>query len=240
MFLTINKKSVIFFCIALCVVIITIFVFAMLSKPTSSPMYKYTIVIDAGHGGIDGGVVGVSGEVKESDLNLEYALRLGEYFESMNVNVVYTRTTKDGLYSAFSKNKKTDDMKARQEIIKNAKPDLVLSIHQNGYISSDQRGITAFYNPKIKGSKILAEFMQERFKKNIEYARREALVGDYYILNCTNYVGVLVECGFLTSEEDEKLLISDEYKDKVCYQIFTSVVGYLIENDIILEDMNVV
>jgi len=240
MFIAINKKSVIIFCLLLCVVIVFVLVVSIMTKPASTPMYEYTIVIDAGHGGIDGGVVGVSGETKESDINLEYALRLGEYFESMSVNVVYTRTTKDGLYSAFSDNKKADDMKERQKIIEKAKPDLVISIHQNGYISPNQRGITAFFNPKIEASKQLATIMQDRFKENIEHARSEALAGDYYILNCTNYVGVLVECGFLTNAEDEALLKTKEYKEKVCYQIFSSVIKYLVMNDILLEDLNAV
>lgn len=233
MFIAINKKSVIIFCLLLVLIVVFVLVFSIMSKPVSTPMYEYTIVIDAGHGGIDGGVVGVSGETKESDINLEYALRLGEYFESMRVNVVYTRTTKDGLYSAFSDNKKADDMKVRQKIIADAKPDLLISIHQNGYISDEQRGITAFFNPKIDGSRQLATIMQDRFKENIEYARQEALAGDYYILNCTNCVGVLVECGFLTNSEDEALLKTNEYKDKVCYQIFSSVVKYLVINNYI-------
>ena len=195
---------------------------------TVTPVYDYVIVIDAGHGGIDGGVVGASGQTKESDINLEYALCLATYFNSMNCKVVQTRTTQDGLYSMFSTNKKMDDMKKREEIINNAEPDIVISIHQNGFVLENQRGIGTFFNPNVEGSQELAEFMQSRFQATFEYARVSALAGDYFILNCSPYNSVLVECGFLTNPEEEILLNTEEHKLKVCYQIFCSIIGYLI------------
>ncbi len=225
-----KKKNVII--LALCIIaVLTVSLGSYFIQVNANrPIYDFTIVIDAGHGGIDGGVVGYSGETKESDINLEYALCLESYFKSLNINVVQTRKTKDGLYGAFSSNKKIDDMKKREQIIDEANADIVISIHQNGYILPDQRGICAFFNPNVQTSQDLATYMQDVFKENLDNARQEALAGDYFILNCTDRTSVLIECGFLTNPDDEKLLNTTEYKEKLCYTIFSAVVGYLIEN----------
>ena len=225
-----KKKNVII--LALCIIaVLTVSLGSYFIQVNANrPIYDFTIVIDAGHGGIDGGVVGYSGETKESDINLEYALCLESYFKSLNINVVQTRKTKDGLYGAFSSNKKIDDMKKREQIIDDANADIVISIHQNGYVLPDQRGICAFFNPNVQTSQDLATYMQDVFKENLDNARQEALAGDYFILNCTDRTSVLIECGFLTNPDDEKLLNTTEYKEKLCYTIFSAVVGYLIEN----------
>ncbi len=229
MYCVFKKRNIIFVVIAI-IITISASLGGYFISSSSKPIYDFTIVIDAGHGGIDGGVVGVSGNTKESDINLEYAMCLESYFKSLNINVVQTRKTNDGLYGAFSENKKLDDMKKREEIITSANADIVISIHQNGYILPNQRGICAFFNPKVETSKNLAVFMQDVFKERLDNARKEALSGDYFILNCTDRTSVLVECGFLTNPEDEKLLVTTAYKEKVCYSIFTAVVGFLVEN----------
>lgn len=219
--------------ILLCVLVLSVFsvgLFTLKDKSVSTPITQYTVVIDAGHGGIDGGVVGASGETKESDVNLAYSLCLGAYFEGLNFNVVYTRKDDNGLYSEFAKNKKVDDMKKREKIINNAKADLVISMHQNGFTLPDQRGITAFYKINHESSKQLADCIQDRFKCKIEHARKEALAGDYFILNCSNTTSVLIECGFLTNPEEEVLLKQSDYMNKVCHEIFSACVMFFVEN----------
>ena len=220
--------------IIISVLLISVFIVSLgtyfIQVSANRPLYDFTVVIDAGHGGIDGGVVGYSGLTKESDINLEYALCLESYFKALNINVVQTRTTKDGLYGALSGNKKLDDMKKREEIINSANADIVISIHQNGYILPDQRGICAFFNPKVDTSKDLACFMQDVFKNSLDNARQEALAGDYFILNCTDRTSVLVECGFLTNPDDELQLVTNDYKEQLCYTIFSAVVGYLVKH----------
>ena len=105
-------------------------------------LIDFTVVIDAGHGGIDGGVVSANG-VKESSLNLAYAKTLGQLFEQSGFNVVYTRTTEDGLYGLPTQGFKRRDMQARKNIVDKTCPNLVLSIHMNkfsaGYRSGRQR-----------------------------------------------------------------------------------------------------
>lgn len=210
-----------FICMFLCVFI----------NPTSqvdTPLLKYTVVIDAGHGGIDGGVIGYSEKTCERDINLDFALKLGALFNGLDCTVVYTRENQNGLYDESAKNKKVDDMKKRIEIINKNNANLVISIHQNGYTLPDQRGIMAYYKTGQEASKNLAQVLQNRFIKNLPYARSEALAGDFFILNECNALCVLIECGFLTNPEEEKLLSSSDYQDKVCFEIFTGCVQYLV------------
>lgn len=198
------------------------------TKEVNTPLKKYCVVIDAGHGGIDGGVVGYSGKTNERDINLIITKKLGSLFNAMGFKVVYTRVNENGLYDSNATNKKADDMKKRIQIINNANADLVISIHQNGYTLPSQRGITAFYKSGQDASKNLADTLQNRFKENIEYARSEALMGDYYILNECKSMCVLVECGFLTNPEEEILLQDEKYQQEICFEIFSGCIQYLV------------
>lgn len=195
-------------------------------QTTTSPQTKYTIVIDAGHGGIDGGSVGKTTKVSESSLNLEYARCLKKMLSDFGFNVVMTRENENGLYSPLAQNKKKDDMKKRKEIIEKSNADFVISIHMNSYTSSSV-GAQVFYGKDNEPSKVLAQSIQDYFIKNLSEARHEIKIGDYYILNAINVPSVLVECGYLSNPKEEKLLISDEYKKEVCYSILLGVLNYL-------------
>ena len=105
---------------------------------TSATISEYTVVIDAGHGGIDGGVVGSRG-VKESDINLNMASTLQKQLESIGYGVVMTRTSKDAL-----NNIKRLDMQARKDIIVKASPVAVISLHVNKFSDSSRRGAPVF------------------------------------------------------------------------------------------------
>lgn len=186
-----------------------------------------TVVIDAGHGGIDGGCVGTLEGSNERELNLLYANTLKRYLEEYGIRVVMTRTTTDGLYSSFSTNRKKDDMAKRKEIIENAKPDVIISIHMNSFPLKSSRGAHVFYNPDREVSKKLGESIQSVLYSSLAYAQKEAGVGDYYMLTCTNVPAVIVECGFLSNPEEEILLLSPEYREKVCYAILCGIIKYL-------------
>ena len=93
---------------------------------------RWCVVIDAGHGGIDPGKVGINGEL-EKDLNLKIAMKLKMFLEASDVKVVMTRTTDTGLYDENASNKKVQDMKQRIQIIEEAQPQVAVSIHQNSY-----------------------------------------------------------------------------------------------------------
>lgn len=193
----------------------------------ASPKPEYTIVIDAGHGGIDGGSVGRITGKDESFLNLEYAKSLKARLEEYNINVVMTRENLNGLYDLFASNKKKSDMARRKEIILSSHADMVVSIHMNSFPRASSRGAQVFYRPDDPASKLFADSIQEVFVKELPKARRTSQKGDYFILNCSNVPSVIVECGFLSNVEEEALLVTEEYREKVTEAIFVGIINYL-------------
>lgn len=231
MFFVIKKKWLIaIVCSILLCLSLTIFFITLSAKSVNSYSVqnaKYTIVIDAGHGGIDGGSVGKTTNAIESELNLAYAKTLASQLNQMGINTILTRSDENGLYDENAKNLKKSDMKKRKQIIENAKPNLVVSIHMNSFSSSRARGAQTFYKKDNEQGKVLAECIQKQLKSNIEYATSPSKVGDYYILNCTELPSVLVECGFLSNPEDEKLLSSKDYQNKICYSVLSGIIAFL-------------
>lgn len=112
-----------------------------------------TVVIDAGHGGVDGGAVGINTGVKESDLNLKLARELQSQFHAAGFAVVMTRRDENGLYGNLSEGYKRRDMQRRREIILEANPVLVLSIHLNKYSQEYRRGAQVFFEPRKRRGK---------------------------------------------------------------------------------------
>ena len=190
--------------------------------------HKTTVVIDAGHGGIDGGVSGISTGVKESFLNLEYSKCLYEILSEAGFDAVLTRPTGAGLYGTTAKGFKKRDMKKRKEIIEKANADLVVSVHMNYCEIRSRRSAQTFYKKGHAGSERLAFCVQGKINEMTETVKKTSpLVGDYYILNCTEIPSVLVECGFLSNTEDERLLLTEEYRLTLCYAIYTGIASFL-------------
>lgn len=223
--LTIKRRTIIIFlCVLVCLVMIG--VYFGLKTTSAQPNIKPTIVIDAGHGGRDGGAVGKTTGVTESLLNLQFALKLKDLCENYNFNVVLTRKDMNGLYSAFATNKKKSEMQKRQEIIESANPDVVISLHMNSFPVSSSRGAQVFYAEGNESGKVLGESVQNALHDEIDYAKSVAKVGDFYVLNCTEKAGILVECGFLSNAEEEILLQQEDYQEKFCYAILYGILTY--------------
>lgn len=186
----------------------------------------YTIVLDAGHGGRDGGSVGINGTI-EKEINLEYVILLKDKLVEKGYRVELTRKNNDGLYSEFAKNKKTSDMRARMNIIKNANPNLVISIHMNSFSDKLVNGAMAYYRKGDSASKICADLIQKSLATYCYAKGDSGKVGDYYLLNASYYTAVLIECGFISNPEEERLLNSKEYKTKLVDAICKGVLLYL-------------
>lgn len=193
---------------------------------TTTEKINYTIVLDAGHGGIDGGSEGVVSGVKESELNLKVTKKLEKLLNTFGFNVVLTRTNADGLYSQLATNKKQDDMKKRKEIIQKSKPNMVVSIHMNSFPNKHERGAQVFYQVGEETSKQLAQTIQNEMIKNLVEAREFCNHSDLYILQCTKNPSVVVEGGFLSNPEEEALLITDEYQAKLAYSVFCGILKF--------------
>lgn len=187
------------------------------------------IVLDAGHGGIDGGVVGKKTGIKESDLNLAIVYKLKTELEELGFEVVLTRKTEAGLYDTAAKGFKKRDMQKRKEIIERVNPSMVLSIHQNFYPSQVTRGGQVFYDGKNERSKKLALLTQQ--KLNELYAQegtkgRNATSGEFFMLSCSDCPSVIVECGFLSNERDEALLTDEGWQKKLAKTLALGVLAY--------------
>lgn len=200
--------------------------FALVSSASSSR--KMTVVIDAGHGGVDGGVVGITTGTKESDVNLEMSRALQTAFEEAGFSVVQTRPTEAGLYGAATAGYKKRDMQERARIIGESSPVLVVSVHQNFFPLSSRRGAQVFFRESSAASKSLAVRIQDALNGMPECVKKtQALKGDYYILNCSEYPSVIVECGFLSNAEDEALLLQSDYRKKLSYAIVAGALNFL-------------
>ena len=214
--------------IALAVIITFGVCFFALARTAAANTQRLTIVIDAGHGGIDGGVVGRVSGVKESDINLSISRCLQKEFEEAGFRVVQTRPTEAGLYGTATAGYKKRDMQKRAEIIQENAPALVISVHQNFFSMTSRRGAQVFFRNDSSSSRTLACAIQTAFNEMPETAKKySALAGDYYVLNCSDYPSVIVECAFLSNPEDEALLITQDYQKKVASVIAQGALSYL-------------
>ncbi len=212
------------------IVVIIVFVllttsYAQIVNHVSAGYNGITIVLDAGHGGRDGGSVGVNGTI-EKEINLEYTMLLKNKLVNAGYKVVLTRKNDDGLYNELATNKKQSDMNKRMEIIKKANPNLVVSIHMNSFALSSAKGAVTYHKQNDEASKECADLIQKALNQECEARFKESKVGDFYMLNCSYYTSVLIECGFLSNSEEERLLNTQEYKDKVTDAIFKGIVLY--------------
>ncbi len=211
--------------------------FGVLSPPkalnTSADGYKYsTVIIDAGHGGEDGGTSSASGLV-EKDINLELAFILKEKLEAKGVHVILTRDTDRLLYDRnadYQGRKKKLDMAARLEIINNTEDCIFISLHMNAFSDSRYSGLQVWYSDQNPNSQSLANIIQSDIKTNLQpnNNRKTKSAGtSIYLLSNSSCPAVLVECGFLSNAAEAKLFESAEYKDALAGQLCDSVIQFL-------------
>ena len=222
-FLTIKKKTIV---AVLCVCLILASVISVVAIETSSmPKPEYTIVIDAGHGGRDGGAIGSSG-VTESELNLKYAKELKSLCEDFGIGVVMTRSDMNGLYDESAPNKKKSEMERRKNIINTSNADLMISIHMNSFPLPSSSGAYVFYANGSDEGYSLGKSVQTSLCQSFDNAREYVSVGDYFVLNYSSIPSVLVECGFLSNPQEEANLKSDDYCQKFCYSLLVGILSY--------------
>lgn len=188
---------------------------------------KKVIVIDAGHGGKDPGKIGIDGQI-EKEINLQIAEILKVFLEMDGFEVIMTRTDDNGLYDEDASNKKVQDMKRRIQMIEEADPLLVVSIHQNSYPEAYVKGGQVFYYGTSTDSKSLAETIQKQLKELDPENHREAKANtSYYLLKKTSKPIVIVECGFLSNPDEAQKLSDEHYQEKLAFKIFMGIVQEL-------------
>ena len=185
---TVHNKTTIRIMAALLIMVSVYFLAYQRVRQTSSDQIiskkKPCVVIDAGHGGKDPGKVAINGAL-EKDINLEIAIKLQQFLELEDVEVILTRESDAGLYDENASNKKVQDMKRRVEIIEQASPVLTVSIHQNSYHEEYVHGAQTFYYENSEQSKVLAEKIQQMLLKDVDSEnKRVAKSNDsYYLLS---------------------------------------------------------
>lgn len=188
-----------------------------------------TIVIDPGHGGIDGGKQAGDGTL-EKDINLSISLKLKEKLEKKGIHVVMTREKDCGLYAETDRNKKVADLQQRCKIMNDSHADYAVSIHQNSYSTAGVKGAQVFYYAKSEDAKNLAETLQEeladRLDKNNKRKAKENK--SYYILLHTDCPSVIVECGFLSNPEEAELLKSDRYQEEIAEAVCKGIISKVL------------
>ena len=197
--------------------------------PVSSEPFG-TVIIDAGHGGMDGGATSDSGTL-EKELNFEISLLLRDVLQASGVQVILTRDCDEMLdCNAKGGSRKTRDLRARVEIAE-ANPDaLFVSIHMNKFPSASVSGVQLYYSPNNPESEVLAQMIQSSVKSLLQPDNNRPLKAadsKIYVLHRTKNPAVLVECGFLSNYEEEQLLLDNVYRHKLTLTIAASIIEYL-------------
>lgn len=216
------KEKGCFVCVVLLMLVGAFFSFRGIHAVICMTEKNKVIVIDSGHGGNDPGKVGAAG-TKEKDLNLAIAKKVRDKLTKAGFQVIMTREEDVCLADSGSTNKKRVDMERRIQIIEKSNPMLVISIHQNSYSSSEVRGAQTFYHKESEKSKEWAEQLQGELISQVDPANKRTAKADssYYLLKKSSCPCVIIECGFLSNQEEEKNLNSDLYQEKIASSIAT-------------------
>ncbi len=189
------------------------------------------IVLDAGHGGLDSGAVGKSG-LLEKDVNLSVVKHLREMLEMSGFQVVVTRDEDISIYDAGVegiRNQKLSDMDNRLEIVQSYPDSIFLCIHQNNYTDPAYFGGQMFYNENNPDNCTLAQIMQNRFAALQEGNDREIKLSgnELFLLKDNKNPSLMIECGFLSNPEEEALLATTEYQQKIAFSIYCGVLEFI-------------
>ncbi len=195
-----------------------------------------TVIIDAGHGGFDGGTSAMDGTV-EKDLNLQIALKLNSLLGSMGVNTIMTRTDDSGTNDASAstiRQKKISDIKNRLKIIENNPDAIFVSIHQNHFSQSKYSGAQVFYSKNNPLSEKLAESVRYNLITVLQPDNSREIKqsgSEIYLLHHSAVPSVMVECGFLSNKEETEKLKDENYQRKLAFTVAMGIVDYLNQTE---------
>lgn len=184
---------------------------------------EYTVVLDAGHGSSDSGKVGING-VLEKDINLSISKKTKKYLEKKGICVIMTRNKDESLAEGEKGNRKVQDMKARVKRINDTKPDLAVSIHQNSYHEESIHGAQVFYYEHSESGEKDARILQEALLAvDPDNTRQVKANTTYYLLKRTEVPILIVECGFLSNQEEAEKLASEDYQKEIAKAIANGI-----------------
>ena len=209
------------------VIFVFLFLFLiMYSYPVRAdlPLQGKVIAIDSGHGGLDPG--SLYKDIYEKDITLSIGKYLEKYLSEMGATVIMTRTSDDDLSNGVKNHRKKADFDERIKIINQKIVDMYVSIHLNYLTDTRYYGAQVFYN---KNNEELAKSIQEYLNKNTNTDREvKRIPTSTYMYDKLNTNGVLVECGFLSNENERNKLLTDEYQDSLADSIYEGIYQYYL------------
>lgn len=234
----INKKLL----ITTSLLLIPVILICIFSVPKSDSIFtnadttsKPTIILDAGHGGFDGGAVAEDGTV-EKDINLKISLFLYDFLNTAGYNVIMTRqtdTSTEDTQNDKIPSRKKSDLENRLKLMKKYPQAVFVSIHLNKFTTSAASGSQVFYSGKTQDSKVLGEDIQKSIVSLLQpennRVNKQATSSTYLLYNAT-IPAVLVECGFLSNHAELELLKSEEYQKKLSFCVFCGITEFFSKN----------
>ena len=196
---------------------------------------KVTIVLDAGHGGEDGGAE--ANGLVEKDLNLDITLRVATLLREQGVNVVLTRDSDILLYdknSDYEGKKKYQDVRKRLEIAKEQENPVLVSIHMNYFSQTKYSGLQVWYSKNDASSKFLANLIQSNVKNELQPNNKRVTkeaTSSIFLLHNATFPAVLIECGFLSNPDEARALGDANYRQKLANTIFRAIMTYISQNN---------
>jgi N-acetylmuramoyl-L-alanine amidase len=196
------------------------------------PVMNKTIILDAGHGGIDPGSLTDDESIKEKDINLLITLKLKELLESSGALVFLTREEDVSLYEEQEgktiREKYNENLRNRKQMIKDVNADMFISIHLNKFQEAKYYGAQTFYPSGSEESKQIANYIQKELKRVVDDTNNREIKGtqDIYLLKENEIPSVLIECGFLSNPEEAQLLTDEKHQDKIAWGIYVGMQQY--------------
>lgn len=224
--LTREKLQLFIYLLGIILCLFILFPYFSSTKYAQGKLNKKSILIDPGHGGVDGGAADHLGNL-EKDINLAIALKLRNQLRQSGLNVFMTRET-DTELSPFVKGRQgrhRRDLSARIEKAKTTGSLFIISIHCDWSTDRARRGMIAFYNYQDPDGKKLALILQEELNK-IQTTPQKAAPGDYFIIKQPGISGVILEVGFLSNPEEAVQLQNKEYQERIVLAIANGILQY--------------
>ena len=231
-----NKKSIISFVLAVCICLFAFFAGnkARTEPTTAKAQIKKQIILDAGHGGFDGGAVANDGTV-EKDINLKITLFLADCLKANGFDVIFTReadVSTDDVETDKIATRKKSDLKNRLKLMRDYPNAVFVSIHLNKFTTSSASGSQVFYNGKTEASRYLGDAIQQKIISLLQpqntRVNKKATSSTYILYNAT-IPAVLVECGFLSNPAELESLKNKDYQRKMAFCIFCGIADYYSE-----------
>ena len=232
-------KKIIFGIISLVIVIVSVIEVKTASEEVIKimPITNKTIIVDAGHGGIDPGSMTDDQSVKEKDVNLKITKKVKELLEASGAMVILTRNDDTSLYTEqvgkTIRQKYNENLKNRKKIIQESSADMFISIHLNKFQESKYYGAQTFYPAGKEDDKQLATYIQGELKRVVDKTNNRKIksTNDIYLIKDNEIPSTLIECGFLSNDKEAKLLNDEEYQDQIAWAIYVGIQKYFSESE---------